>query len=96
MSGEPLLRYAAEIALWHHKNINGSGYPLEKDGSLIPVSAQLTCTALRLLLYLRYYQYGDDRMERSLRMLKSEVGSIIAPELYHTAELEADAILAMM
>lgn len=96
MSGEPLLRYAAEIALWHHKNINGSGYPLEKDGSLIPVSAQLTRTALRLLLYLRHYQYGDDRMERSLRMLKSEVGSIIAPELYHTAELEADAILAMM
>lgn len=43
-----------------------------------------------------HYQYGDDRMERSLRMLKSEVGSIIAPELYHTAELEADAILAMM
>lgn len=35
-------------------------------------------------------------MERSLRMLKSEVGSIIALELYHTAELEADAILAMM
>ena len=35
-------------------------------------------------------------MERSLRMLKSEVGSIIAPELYHTAELEDDAILAMM
>ena len=96
MSGEPLLRYAAEIALWHHKNINGSGYPLEKDGSLIPVSAQLTRTALRLLLYLRHYQYGDDRMERSLRMLKSEVGSIIASELYHTAELEADAILAMM
>ena len=56
----------------------------------------LYTSALRLLLYLRYYQYGDDRMERSLRMLKSEVGSIIAPELYHTAELEADAILAMM
>ena len=63
---------------------------------MIPVSAQLTRTALRRLLYLRHYQYGDDRMERSLRMLKSEVGSIIAPELYHTAELEADAILAMM
>lgn len=96
MSGEPLLRFAAEIALWHHKNINGSGYPLEKDGSPIPVSAQLTRTALRLLTYLKRYQYGDDRMERSLRMLKGEVGSIIAPELYRTAELEADAIFAMM
>ena len=26
-SSHPLSRYAAEIAYWHHKNYDGSGYP---------------------------------------------------------------------
>lgn len=83
----PLFRCAAEIALWHHKNVDGSGYPLEKDGEDIPLSAQLTHTALRIQRYLHYYRGCADWMERMLRTLKSEVGVILSPDLYQVTEL---------
>ena len=88
----PLLRYAAEIALWHHKNVDGSGYPQDGDGTAIPLSAQITRTALRIQRYLNYYRGCADGVERMLRTLKSEAGTVIAPELYETAELSREEI----
>lgn len=88
----PLFRYAAEIALWHHKNVDGSGYPTEKDGEAIPLSAQLTRTALRIQRYLRYYRGCADGVERMLRTLKSEVGVILSPDLYQAAELVSGSL----
>lgn len=90
--GVLLFRYAAEIALWHHKNVDGSGYPQDVDGSAIPLSAQLTRTALRIQHFLHYYRGCADNVERALRTLKSETGVTIAPELYQIAELEAEAL----
>ena len=92
----PLLRYAAEIALWHHKNADGSGYPKEEDGTAIPISAQLTRTALRIQHYLRYYRGCTDNVERMLRTLKSEAGVTIAPELYQVAEQESRGIQSIL
>ena len=92
----PLLRYAAEIALWHHKNVDGSGYPLDADGTAIPISAQLTRTALRIQRYLHYYRGCADRVERMLRTLKSDVGVIISSEMYQAAEMCREDIQSML
>ena len=35
-SSRPLARYAAEIAYWHHKNFDGTGYPTEESAAPIP------------------------------------------------------------
>lgn len=88
----PLLRCAADIALWHHKNADGSGYPQDLDGSAIPLSAQLTHAALRVQHYLHYYRGCSDAVERMLRMLKNEAGSVITADLYQTILLSRDAI----
>lgn len=37
---EPLLKYAYEIARWHHERYDGSGYPDGLKGDEIPISAQ--------------------------------------------------------
>lgn len=92
----PLLRHAADIALWHHKNIDGSGYPLDTEGVQIPISAQLTRTALRIQRYLHYYRGCFDDMERMLRSLKAEVGVTIAQELYLTVEMSQDALAVLL
>lgn len=88
----PLLCYASEIALWHHKNIDGSGYPLDADPGTIPLSAQLTRTALRIQHYLYFYRGYPDCVERTLHSLKHETGLIFAPEFLQIAEYEKDAL----
>lgn len=92
----PLLRYAAEIALWHHKNVDGSGYPLDADGAAIPISAQLTRTALRIQRYLHYYRGCADGTERMLRTLKSEVGVIVSAQMYQAAEMSIEKIQTLL
>ena len=76
MSGEPLLRYAAEIALWHHKNINGSGYPLEKDEMCIrdspaphhtnrgSLSILTSCYWFLIIAFFALYSVGLDVYKR--------------------------------
>lgn len=81
-----LFRCAGEIAQWHHKNADGSGYPLEGDGDTIPLSAKLTRGAQQIQYYLRYYQGCSDIWERLLRGLRSETGISLAPEVYQVVE----------
>ena len=76
----PLLRYGAEIALWHHRNADGSGWPQDMDGEA-PLSAMLVHTALRLQHYLHYYQGYEDALDRAVRTMKGEVGSILTEEM---------------
>lgn len=92
----PLFGYAAEIALWHHKNADGSGYPLDSDGSAIPLSAQLARMAMRIQYYLHYYRGYADGVDRMLRTLKSEVGIIITPQVYRVAEMEKQALQQLL
>lgn len=91
-----LLRHAADIALWHHKNVDGSGYPVDADGSAIPISAQLTRTALRIQRYLHFYQGCADDVERMLRSLSSEVGVTIDRELYETVDGCLDRLAVLL
>lgn len=86
--GEDLLlfRYAAQIALWHHKNADGSGWPLDADVAQMPLSAQLTRAGLRVQRYLHHYQGYADRRERLLRALKSEAGTVITPAVFRMIE----------
>lgn len=43
---EPLLTYCSEIAQYHHKNYDGTGYPTALVRDEIPLSAQLVHTAM--------------------------------------------------
>ena len=77
----PLFRYGAEIALWHHRNADGSGWPQDVEGEA-PVSAMLVHTALRLQHYLHYYQGYEDALDRAVRTMRGEVGSTVTQEMY--------------
>ena len=92
----PLFQYAAEIALWHHKNADGSGYPTDAGAGDVPLCAQLTRAALRLQRYLHYYRGCADGTERVLRTLKGEVGTVISPEIYQAVELAGDRLQAVL
>lgn len=96
--GEPvaLLRHAADIAKWHHKNVDGSGYPVDADGSEIPISAQLARTALRIQRYLHYYRGCEDDVERMLRSLRGEIGVTIERELYETVDACLDKLAVLL
>lgn len=83
----PLLRYGAEIALWHHRNADGSGWPQDMEGDA-PLSAMLVHTALRLQHYLHYYQGYEDALDRSARTMAGEVGSVITGEMYELLTME--------
>lgn len=78
----PFFRYAAQIALWHHKNADGSGWPREGGGDIIPLSARLARAALRMQHYLHFYQGYEDAVERSVRALGGEVGTILTEDVY--------------
>ena len=91
----PFFRYAGEIALWHHKNIDGSGFPREAAGEAMPLSARLVRTALRIQHYLHFYQGYPDLYQRLLRALKSEVGIILAPDMYQTVEQGSEELRAL-
>lgn len=42
---EPLIKYAYEIARWHHERFDGRGYPDGLKGNEIPISAQVVSIA---------------------------------------------------
>ena len=64
----------------HHRNADGSGWPQDMDGEA-PLSAMLVHTALRLQHYLHYYQGYEDALDRAVRTMKGEVGSILTEEM---------------
>lgn len=82
----PLLRFGAEIALWHHKNADGSGWPQDREGEA-PLSAMLVHAALRLQHYLHYYQGYEDALDRAVHTMRGEVGSIITKPVYESLEV---------
>ena len=85
-SSHPLSRYAAEITYWHHKNFDGTGYPTEQAPDPLPLSAQLTRTAIRCMGYMNYFLGYPDRMDRLLRSLASDVGRFISSDMYQAAQ----------
>ena len=91
-SSHPLSRYAAEIAYWHHKNFDGTGYPTEQTPNPLPLSAQLTRTAIRCMGYMNYFLGYPDRIDRLLRSLSSDVGRFISPDMYQAAQAARDSL----
>lgn len=95
-SAQPLARMAAEIAYWHHKNFDGSGYPTEQAPNPLPLSAQLTRTAIRCMGYLDYFHGYPDRLDRTLRSLASDVGRFISPDMYEAAQAAREELAACL
>lgn len=83
---QPLAGYAAEIAYWHHKNYDGTGYPTEPSSSPIPISAQLVRAAIRCMGYLDYFRGYPDRLDRIVRSLAADVGRAISSDLYEAVK----------
>lgn len=82
---QPEAVYAEEMARWHHKNYDGTGYPEGPGRDAIPLSGQLVRTALRCMEYFRRFWGYPDWLDRSLRALESDVGSAISPQMYQVA-----------
>ena len=93
---QPLFRYAREIAQWHHKNADGTGYPARGDGNRVPLSAQLVHTALQIQQYLHYYQGCSDRFERMFRALQNEAGTVITRRMAYLFDDDSDALAAAL
>lgn len=84
-SGQPLARYAAEITYLHHKNYDGSGYPVEALPFPLPLSAQLVRTAIRCMGYMNYFHGYPDRLDRTLKAMASDVDRYISSDMYQAA-----------
>lgn len=87
------LQYCADIAYWHHKNYDGTGYPIEEYGEDIPLCAQFVRTALICDNNADYYHGIVNYEERLLSTLAKEVGHSISKEMYQTV-LDAKSALS--
>jgi len=76
------LRYAKEIARWHHEKWDGSGYPDRLAGASIPLSARLMAVAdvYDALISRRPYKDPHHHVDAH-RMLNDGAGTHFDPEL---------------
>lgn len=82
----PFMQICADVARWHHKNQDGTGYPVTQSTVTVPLSAQLVHAAMRCDLYLRKYQDNPDCFDRALRALSGEAGHTISEEMFQAIE----------
>ena len=88
----PFVKICADVAYWHHKNYDGTGYPATEGQVAVPLSAQLVHAAMRCDLYLRKYQDRLDCFDRALRALAGEAENLISMEMYDTIESARESI----
>ncbi len=88
----PFTAVCADVAGWHHKNFDGTGYPVTDSPVAVPVCAQLVHAAFRCDLYLRKYQANPDCCDRTLRALTSEEGTILSPQMLRAIEAAREQI----
>lgn len=88
----PFIKICMDVAYWHHKNYDGTGYPVTEEKIAVPLSAQLVHAAMRCDLYLRKYQDRPDCFDRALRALAGEAENLISMEMYETIESARDPI----
>jgi len=82
-SESSLLRMARDIALCHHEQWDGAGYPRGMAGEEIPVSARIVAVAdvFDALISGRDYRRGVS-VEEAVSVMQAERGSRFDPELF--------------
>lgn len=88
----PFTAVCTDVAGWHHKNFDGTGYPVTDSPVAVPVCAQLVHAAFRCDLYLRKYRANPDCCDRALRALTSEEGTILSPQMLRAIEAAREQI----
>ena len=83
---EPLLTYCSEVALYHHKDYDGSGYPTALARDEIPLSAQLVHTAMMCSDLADRYENEHNVFKMVYRALSLRVGSILSPKMLKAVE----------
>lgn len=88
----PFVKICADVMRWHHKNYDGTGYPVTQEPVAVPIAAQLVHAAMRCNLYLRKYRDTPDCFDRALRALSGEAGNMISSEMFQIIESARDSI----
>ena len=83
---EPLTSYCTEVALYHHKNYDGTGYPPTLVRDEIPLSAQLVHTAMLCSDLADRYDGEPDISKMVYRALSLRVGHILSPNMLKAVE----------
>ncbi len=85
------LRFAREIAHYHHENWDGSGYPEGLQGEAIPLSARLMAVAdvYDALISKRFYKEAFSH-EEATRFIESQVGRKFDPVIVEAFRQVAD------
>lgn len=78
---EPLTTYCSEVALYHHKNYDGSGFPTALARDDIPLSAQLVHTAIMCSDLADRYENEHDVFKMVYRALSLRVGSLLSSKM---------------
>ncbi len=90
------LRYCEEIAYWHHKNFDGSGYPQNTEETEIPISAQIVRTAIRCNECVKSYLGYPDYYERMTRVLSAEINRTISSEMHELIVASESQLVLLM
>ncbi len=78
----PILKLAAEIALYHHERWDGTGYPRRLKNEQIPFSARITCLVdvFDAISHKRVYK-GAWGLDKSAAFIEENSGGLFDPEL---------------
>lgn len=78
----PFLKYAKEIAFYHHEKWDGSGYPMGLAGNDIPISARLMAIAdvYDALISRRVYKTGISH-EKAVSIISEGKGTYFDPNM---------------
>jgi len=92
----PILKMAADIALYHHERWDGSGYPCRIRGTDIPLAARIVALAdvYDALRSCRPYKPGFSE-QKTLSILREEKGSHFDPMVYAAFEKVIDQFRAI-
>ena len=90
---EPIIKYARDIARWHHERFDGRGYPDGLKGEEIPIWAQAVSVAdvYDALTSKRVYKPAYTH-EKAMDMIRNGECGAFNPKLMEALELSQDEI----
>ncbi|MDB5862809.1 MAG: response regulator-like protein [Betaproteobacteria bacterium] len=92
----PILKAGARIAISHHENFDGSGYPYGLKGDAIPLFGRIVAVAdvFDALTSAKPYKRAWD-VDRALSVMKDSTGSQLAPDCMQAFLDVIDDVLAI-